>query len=52
MLNKNNIQEYLEHRLELSMDLKHYLICSEMEEVKIIEKEIEKLDLIINNKSN
>jgi hypothetical protein len=41
--------EYLEHRKELSEDLKHYLVMGVLGKVEIITKEIDKLDIIINN---
>lgn len=42
-------EEFLEHRLALSEELRHYTAIWEMEKAKIIQEEIKSLDLILNN---
>ncbi len=41
------IEEYLEQRLKMSQDLKHYIFMDEQEKAKMIEKEIEKIEILI-----
>ena len=41
--------EYLEQRLKLSEDLRHYVLINKFDKVTILEQEIDKLDKIIEN---
>lgn len=42
-------KEFLEHRLELSEELRHYISIKEMEKAKMILEEIKSFDLLFPN---